>query len=133
MYVLFILIPKLANVFSGESFFIKTKLLFQFWHFALTRKTFLRGREMRFHLVYFGKPFNIYIESIVDLAVLKEVFILEEYKWDIIKDPKIIVDLGAHFGDTTLYYHLKYPQAHIYAVEPAPELQRRPRLLEYLW
>lgn len=55
-----------------------------------------------------------------DIAVCKEVFLLEEYKWEAIVDPKIIIDLGAHVGDTALYYHACYPQAQIYAVEPDP-------------
>jgi len=80
---------------------------------------------MKFTFFYLCKKFNIYIESIVDLAALKEVFLLEEYSWMPIEQPKVIIDLGAHFGDTALYYHLKYPNAHIYAVEPAPETFKR--------
>ncbi len=76
---------------------------------------------MKFTFHYLDKSFNIYIDSNVDLAALYEVFVAEEYSWDAVNDPKIIIDLGAHFGDTTLYYHLKYPEAMIYALEPAPD------------
>ena len=125
MYILFNLIPRLASAFSGGSYLRTVILILQLWYFALTPKTFLRGKEMRFNLIYLNKPFNVYIESIVDLAALSEVFLLGEYNWDFGAEPKVILDLGAHFGDTTLYYHLKYPDAHIYAVEPAPETFKR--------
>jgi FkbM family methyltransferase len=80
---------------------------------------------MKFNLIYSDRPFSIFIESIVDLAALKEVFLMEEYKWSPIDDPKVIVDLGAHFGDTSLYYHLKFPKARIFAIEPAPNTFKR--------
>ena len=119
--VFFIIIPALADTFAGKSLLRMIVLMCQFWYFALTRKTFLRGVPMQFQLWFNGKQFEIAIESIVDIAVLQEVFVMEEYRWDLPVDPKTIFDLGAHFGDTTLYYHLKYPHAKIYAVEPAPD------------
>ena len=76
---------------------------------------------MRFNVWYLGNGFSLWIESIVDLAVLREVFITEEYKWQLPQTPKVILDLGAHFGDTALYYHFTYPEAIIVAVEPAPD------------
>jgi FkbM family methyltransferase len=57
----------------------------------------------------------------LDLAVLKEVFVDREYDWLPTNDPKVIIDLGAHFGDTALYYHARFPNAKIVAVEPSPE------------
>jgi len=47
--------------------------------------------------------------------------VFKEYSWKLDQDPKVIVDLGAHFGDTALYYHAVYPDAQIIAVEPSPE------------
>lgn len=35
--------------------------------------------------------------------------------------PKIIVDVGAHVGGATLYFHKQYPEAQIYSYEPCPE------------
>jgi FkbM family methyltransferase len=120
MYILFNLIPKLVIAFSGRSRLRQLKLLLQLWYFALSRKFVFGNKDMQFSFYFFGKPFTVAIESIVDLATLCEAFVFEEYKWEPALNPKIIIDLGAHFGDTTLYYHLKYPEAHIYAVEPSP-------------
>lgn len=128
MYLLkkfFIALPDLAQIFCGGSNFKRALLLLQLWYFALTRKTILRGKSMKFILKFLDKSFVIYIESMVDIAVLQEVFLLEEYDWELTTSPKTIIDLGAHFGDTALYYHLKYPEARIYAVEPAPETFKR--------
>lgn len=122
--IFFILIPKLSHLFgysNRETLF----LLFQFWYFAVSRKTFFRGKEMQFTLCYKGKKFQLWIESIVDLAVLDEVFLKEEYSWELQSPPKFIIDLGAHFGDTALYYHFTYPEATIFAIEPAPETYAR--------
>jgi len=58
----------------------------------------------------------------MDLQVLVEIFVYKEYEWDLGEfKPKYIFDLGAHFGDTTLYYSAVYPNATIVAVEPDPE------------
>lgn len=80
---------------------------------------------MKFLFHYRGQEIAMHIESIVDLAALHEVFVLEEYDWELSFSPKIILDLGAHFGDTALYYHLRYPDAQIFAIEPAPETFKR--------
>jgi len=57
----------------------------------------------------------------MDIAVLREIFIAEEYALVSVPEPKVIVDLGAHYGDTALYYHARFPLATIIAVEPNPE------------
>ena len=57
----------------------------------------------------------------MDIAVLREVYIDKEYQWYPIIKPQVILDLGAHYGDTTLYYNALFPDAKIYAVEPSPE------------
>jgi len=61
----------------------------------------------------------------MDIAVLREVFVDKEYDWCPTEDPKVIIDLGAHFGDTALYYHARFPNAKIIAVEPSPENYER--------
>ena len=35
--------------------------------------------------------------------------------------PKTIVDLGANFGEISLYFSKKYPTSKIYSIEPSPE------------
>jgi FkbM family methyltransferase len=118
-------IYRLSLTFSERKIKYFFLLLMKFSYFSFSRKFFLRGKEMSFKLTYNTKTFHAFIDSNVDLAALYEIFVMEEYRWDEIKDPKIIIDLGAHFGDTALYYSLKYPDAHIYAIEPTPETFRR--------
>lgn len=61
----------------------------------------------------------------MDVATLREVFVLGEYDWDLEYEPRVIFDLGAHCGDTALYYNARYPDATIVAVEPAPDNFKR--------
>lgn len=76
---------------------------------------------MKLSLFFAGKPFTLFLSHVTDLAVLHEVFFLKEYEWELRNTPATIVDLGAHWGDSSIYYHLIYPNAIIYAVEPAPD------------
>lgn len=114
------IIPKLAEVFSENKYHRRIFLLIQLWYFTVTRKWILKGKEMAFNFSYQGRNFQFSISSSVDLAALYEVFVLEEYHWDLKKVPEVIIDLGAHIGDTALYYHILYPSAKIFAFEPAP-------------
>jgi len=54
-----------------------------------------------------------------DSKVLRSIFVRNELKLPIDKEPKFIVDGGAYTGYSSLYYHMKYPKAKIIAVEPA--------------
>lgn len=121
MDVLFKTIPSLAKALSGDSFSQQIKLLLKFWYFALSRK--LLGLKGDFHIsaVSNTTPIDFYLRYIMDLAVLREIYIEKEYDWCPVEDPKVIIDLGAHFGDTALYYHSRFPNAKIIAVEPSPE------------
>ena len=39
----------------------------------------------------------------------------------LIKDPRVIFDVGAHVGQTALRYRAIFPKARIFSFEPAPE------------
>jgi FkbM family methyltransferase len=82
------------------------------------------GKHMaKLNLEYKGKKFVFYVDNRMDLAVLTEIFVNEEYEFDYAsKEPKIILDLGANVGDTAIFYALKYPEAKIYAIEPNPNI-----------
>jgi FkbM family methyltransferase len=123
--MLFLTIPSLAATFAEKELFLTLYFILQFWYFAITRKTIFRGKEMAFALHSEGRRIVFYPTSIVDLAVLEEVFVKREYAWEPNMEPRTIIDLGAHFGDTTLYYHLRYPNAKIIAVEPSPATFKR--------
>lgn len=78
-----------------------------------------------YHLKTTGKKFNLYLRTFKgDIGVFYEVFWKKTYAEHLSllkKEPKIIVDLGAHIGITSIYLSLKYPHAKIYAVEASEE------------
>ncbi len=55
-----------------------------------------------------------------DYSVLREVFVRLEYDVDVHPEPRTIVDLGSNTGLSSLFFHLKYPNADIHAVEADP-------------
>ena len=121
----FVDIPKLAGQLAGGSLLEQINLCLQLWWFVLSRKTLLKGKPKHFHFTFEGKAFEVELRSGIDVAVLGEVFVLKEYVWDKIKNPKAILDLGAHWGDTAIYYALKYPDARIISIEPSPHIFKR--------
>lgn len=77
-------------------------------------------------LYFFPRKITLHLKSGIkfqinnfhNLISINEVFNEEEYK---IKglNPKVIIDVGANIGDSTIYFAKKYPKAVIYAYEPA--------------
>jgi FkbM family methyltransferase len=120
MHTLFNTIPRLAKIFSDESKIKQFFCLCKFWIFVFEKKIFKTKRTYKFNVRYFKNDFVLSLIFLSDISVLHEVFLLEEYNWFPVENPKIIIDLGAHFGDTALYYHARFPKAKIIAVEPAP-------------
>lgn len=53
-----------------------------------------------------------------DLAVFNTTYRTEQYNYDFIKPPKVIVDAGAYTGLSTVYFATKYPEATVIAIEP---------------
>lgn len=122
---LFWYIPKLAKEFSGNSSLNCLILTFNFWAFVLTRKTILRGVPKTFKFEYKSKIFTLKSYTAIDIAVLAEVFVLKEYEWRLDHKVDNILDLGSHWGDSSIYYAMEYPQATIFAVEPTPDAFNR--------
>lgn len=88
------------------------------------RKRFNKKNPYTTHVLplsFFGKDFSFAVTNTSDLAVLKEIFVREEYKVDLKNSPKTIVDLGSNIGASVVYFALKYPDATIYAFEPDPK------------
>ncbi|MCB9814265.1 FkbM family methyltransferase [Candidatus Nomurabacteria bacterium] len=111
--------PKLA-IELASGFFAQVALLFEIWFFLITRKTILRGKNKTFNFIFKNKEFSLTLNSVVDIAVLAEVFVLKEYQWPLEHGVTNILDLGAHWGDSSIYYAINYPEATIFAVEPTP-------------
>lgn len=69
-----------------------------------------------------GTQFQFLLESSADFALLREVFLDEEYRHVEIKNCSHIFDVGANVGAASIYFYCLYPEATIYAFEPDPLL-----------
>ena len=70
------------------------------------------------HLSFYGKPLTVRIGT-SDISVFHHVFLEEEYNLDFLNlKPKLILDVGANVGYTSIFFAQTYPEAHIIAVEP---------------
>jgi FkbM family methyltransferase len=114
--------PRLAWNLSGNPL-SAAWLTLKLWVFLVCNKLF--GTEMTFSFCFLEKRFCVRLCGGIDVAVLAEVFVLREYDWKLDFEPNIIVDLGAHWGDSSIFYALRYPDAKVYAVEPAPDMFAR--------
>ena len=53
-----------------------------------------------------------------DTMVFGNVFVDEEYSFGLPSSAKVIVDVGAYIGLTSIFYAKKFPKARIFAIEP---------------
>lgn len=121
MKYLFVYLPKLALALSGNSPFRAVRLYVQLGYFVLLCRLFPESqREFFLKGTYRGREVSYFVEEFINLASLIEIYVFKEYDWDCGFVPQTILDLGAHFGDTALYYNAVYPGAKIIAVEPDP-------------
>ena len=77
--------------------------------------------RLRFELD--GKPRPVFCPQSAEKSV-EEVLEGREYPCRLLPDdfrPKVILDVGAHVGDATLYFHQQYPEAQIFSYEPCQE------------
>ena len=70
-----------------------------------------------FTLRHFGNDFYLRGNT-VDFAVFNSIFAKGEYDLNIRFRPEYIIDAGAYTGVSTVYFHHKYPEAKIIAIEP---------------
>jgi FkbM family methyltransferase len=62
-------------------------------------------------------PFFLRVPS-SDVPTFEQIFIRQEYDFDVKRNPKIIVDAGANIGLASIYFSNKFPDAKIIAIEP---------------
>lgn len=62
-------------------------------------------------------PFYLRIQS-SDVPTYEQVFIKQEYDFDVKKPPRIIVDAGANIGLASIYFANKFQDSLVIAVEP---------------
>lgn len=117
---LFVQLPSLASKLSKGGKFKSVGLYVKFVYFTFSRKFFVKNKPLLFSFVFNNRTFKLELLSNLDTAVLVEIFVLNEYEWrpKISTEIKNILDLGAHWGDTALYYALTYENAQIFSIEP---------------
>lgn len=114
-------IPRLGAKLSSGGIFGVATTTFYLWWFTVSRKLIKNLPDYPIQLWYLDQSFILYLRYPMDIGVLREIYIDGEYRWCPVANPNVIIDLGAHYGDTALYYHLRFPHAKIIAVEPSPE------------
>jgi FkbM family methyltransferase len=62
-------------------------------------------------------PFFLRVPS-SDVPTFEQIFIKQEYDFDVKRNPKIIVDAGANIGLASIYFSNKFPDVKIIAIEP---------------
>jgi FkbM family methyltransferase len=66
----------------------------------------------------FNNNIFLQINQIIDLLIIKETIIDDDYHLKKLSDPKLIIDVGAGIGEFTIYASRLFPKASIIAFEP---------------
>lgn len=124
---LVVYIPVLAWRLSRRSLFQLPFLyvLAKLYWFSISRKLVQSKKPVTFSFYFRSQTFTIDLVQPMDISGLAEIYVQSEYDWNIPFEVKTVLDLGAHWGDTATYYALRYPQANIFAVEPASVTYKR--------
>lgn len=125
MNFFFNIIPKVSVLVSNTSRLRMFLTCISLWYFSFTRRFFGWRRLYPVKIRHNSYTITLFIYDVIDIGIIGEIytelFILKEYEWELPFQVETIIDLGAHFGDTPLYYHKKYPTAKILAIEPIPD------------
>ena len=62
-------------------------------------------------------PVNLRVPS-TDVVTFRQIFMDEEYEFDVVESPQTIVDAGANVGFASIYLASRFPDARIFALEP---------------
>lgn len=81
-----------------------------------------KRRSEIIELSFRGVRIPFHLESSTDFALIREVFLDEEYRHELLSDIRTIFDIGANVGAASLYFHALYPDAIIHAFEPDPDI-----------
>lgn len=72
-----------------------------------------------------GGSISVWLESLSDFKVFREVFIKKEYAVANATEVHTVIDVGSNVGYSAAFFFLQYPAAHIYALEPVAEAFHR--------
>lgn len=110
----------------GFGFFDKLKIFYISFLFSIKKKLGFKNKHFfKINLKKYNKNFFIFVIDNSDLAILKEIFLLDEYNLNLDDEPKNIFDLGSNIGLSAIYFSLKYPNANIFCFEPDPDTFKR--------
>lgn len=124
LYKLFFSLPRLSFELAGRDYFIAFGLYQRLISLMVLWKWGIKRRQ-NFMFVFNKYTFSLCLLDSTDVAALEEIYVKKEYNWQLPFIPEIILDLGANYGDTAIYYHCIYPEAKIFAVEASPESYAR--------
>lgn len=62
-------------------------------------------------------PFYLRVPS-TDVSAFEQIFIHQEYDFDVSRSPRTIVDAGANVGLASIYFANRFPDARVIAIEP---------------
>lgn len=132
MTLLFSIIPRLALSLNPGMPLRAFYTLLRLEYFALSRHFFTYTTAFALPVRHHDHVHTLWLTTKNDLSALTESFTDHAYAVPLKKgEVQIILDLGANFGESALAFHLRYPDARIYAIEPAPaSYERLARLAE---
>jgi len=81
------------------------------------RVKFFRSRLVDLRIATLPHPLYLRPRS-SDFQAFGQIFLADEYGWNVNMHPKVIVDAGANIGLSTVLFANKYPDARIIALEP---------------
>jgi FkbM family methyltransferase len=101
----------------GPSPYARAKLVWAAVWLAARRRS---RRPVSLTLAKDGRRVRLSVRDPVDLVVLGEVLVDEDYNVPGLDDVREIVDLGSHIGASIAFFRMRYPQARIHGFEPDP-------------
>lgn len=81
---------------------------------------YLRFKDNSFETIYlkgYDRPILLRSQT-TDFSTFKQIFHNQEYNISFDFNPDVIIDAGANIGLASIYFAKRYPEAHIYAIEP---------------
>jgi FkbM family methyltransferase len=82
----------------------------------------LRKKPVLFQVIRPGISSAIHLRvPSSDVRVFNQIFIENEYKFEVNRQPEFIIDAGANIGLASIYFANQYPNARILAIEPEKE------------
>ena len=86
------------------------------WNAAVGKLT---KKPVLLHVTVSGNHSPVYLRvPSTDVMVYEQIFLKEEYRFEVNKEPDFIIDAGANIGFASVYFANKFPNARILAIEP---------------